>query len=283
MLEKHRLRLDLPDQPWRNVHPGDNRALPWPQRPGQHRHAHLDAEVNQGNDVQQVVAVVRLVRAGEEKIFARYSRNPRQPVLVEQMLFASVGQRPVNDRLDPRQEAVLKRPQVRMAPNLSLLRDQQAEVGEPVLVGEVLQHHRRRVDCMIDIVDPLVLGRIHTKRMQSGPILARREDLALRQRRGETSGKGNDRQFGRRIHRDRRPGIRTGGERAAHRPARVSPRRPDRLAPECVQAFAQPKAGGTFDAVGSGVLPPRKGERPILDRHRISFERRPETVAACRS
>ncbi len=118
--------------------------------------------------------------------------------------------------------------------------------------------------------------------MQSGPILARREDLALRQRRGETSRKGNDRQFGRRIHRDRRPGIRTGGERAAHRPARVSPRRPDRLAPECVQAFAQPKAGGTFDAVGSGILPPREGERPILDRHRISFERRPETVAACR-
>ena len=279
MFEKHRLGLDFPDQPRGDVEPGDQRPLPGPQRPGQHGHAHPGAEVDQGNDVEQVVAIIRLVGAGEEKMLPRYPGNALEPVRIEQMLVASVGQRPVHDRLDPRQEAILKRPEVGVAPNLALLRNEQAEVGEPVLVGEVLEHHRRRIDGMVDIMDALVLRRVDAERVQSGPILARRENLALRQRRREAAGKGNERQLGRRVHRDLDSGVRTGGERSAHRAARVSPRRPDRLAPEGVQAFAQPQAGGAFDAVGSGgVLPSCEGERPHLDRHRISFGRQPGTM-----
>ena len=124
MFEKYRLRLDFPDQTRRNVEPGDERALPWPKRPGQHRHAHLDAEMDQRNDVEQVMAIVRLIGAGEEQMFAGYSGNAPESLLDRAgALSLPSGSGWSTTALTLGEEAVLERPQVRMAPNTALVRE----------------------------------------------------------------------------------------------------------------------------------------------------------------
>ena len=130
-----------------------------------------------------------------------------EPLPVEPVLSRSVGQRAVDDRLDRRQEAILKGPQERMAPNLPFRRNEEAEGRKPVLIDEMLERHRRRIDGMIDIVDALSRRRIHAERMQSRPVLARLDDHALSERRGKAAGIGDDRQLRRMIDRDWNPGV----------------------------------------------------------------------------
>ncbi len=185
MFEEYRARLDFPDQPRRDIKPGDERALPRLQCPGQHWRAHACAQVNERNDVQHVMAEIRLVRIGDQQMLPGQCWNAAEPLPVEPVLSRSIGRGAVDDRLDRRQEAILKGPQERMAPNQPFRRNEEAESRKPVLIDEMLERHRRRVDGMIEIVDALGRRRIHALRMQSRPVLARLDDHAL----GEGWGK----------------------------------------------------------------------------------------------
>ena len=163
----------------------------------------------------QIVAVIVLVRTGDQQMLAgdarraravRWSRRPRVP----------------SGRLP-------KRDDERVAPDSALWRNEQAERRKPVLIDEMLEHHRRRLDGMIDIMDALVVGRIDAERMGSGPVLARRHDLALRPRGRQASLVGYDRQICRFVKSDRnsRAGRR---QRVAPPAPEIPPRRAFRQA-----------------------------------------------------
>ena len=77
-----------------------------------------------------------------------------------------------------------------MAPDEALLRDQQPELGKPVLLDEMLERQRRRVDRMIDVVHRLGRRRIDGERMQCRPIFAGLDDRALRSGGGSRSANG---------------------------------------------------------------------------------------------
>ena len=83
----------------------------------------------------------------------------------------------------------------RMAPDAALRRNEKAERRKPILIDEMLERHRRRMDGVIDVVDALGVRRIDAERMQSGPVLRRRDDLALRERGRQASLIGDDRQI----------------------------------------------------------------------------------------
>ena len=273
MFEKDRPRLDLADEPRGRVESGDHRALPRPQRPAQHGDAHRRAEMDQRRDVKQVMAEIMLVRPGDHEVLAGDDGRPREPLRVEPVLLRAVGRRAVDDRLDRGQEAVLKRPQERMAPDPPLRRNHEAEGRKPILVDKVLERHRRSVDDMVDVVDAFGRRRVQAERMQSCPVLAGLDDHALSERRGKAALVGDDRQLRRMIHADRNPGA-CGHHRPPYCPAGVPPRRSDRLAPECVQAFAEPNAGGAIDAVRRRCIsPPCEERRSGPVRHRILFDR----------
>ena len=75
VLEKDRSRPDLSDEALRDLKPGDQSSLPWPQSPGLHWRAHSRAEIDQRNDVVQIVAVIVFVRPGDQQMLAGDARR----------------------------------------------------------------------------------------------------------------------------------------------------------------------------------------------------------------
>ncbi len=98
------------------------------------------------------------------------------------MLPGPVRRRPVDDRLDRRQEILPERAEEGVAPDLTLLRDQEPERRKPVLIDEMLERHRRGVDDMVDVVHRFGRRRIDAERMELRPILAGFDDRALHER-----------------------------------------------------------------------------------------------------
>ena len=84
----------------------------------------------------------------------------------------------------------------------ALRRNEQTEGRKPVLIDEMLERHRRRMDGVIDVMDALLVRRIDAERMQSGPVLRGRNDLALRERARQAPFIGDDRQIRRLVEGD---------------------------------------------------------------------------------
>ena len=122
------------------------------------------------------------------------------------------------------------------------------------MIDEMLEHHRRRMDGMIDIMDALVVGRIDGERMGSGPVLARRHDLALRPRGRQASLVGYDRQICRFVKSDRNS--RAGrGQRVAQPAPEIPPRRVDRVSPGGVQRSIDANKLFVLDSVARHAAP----------------------------
>ena len=76
VLQKDRPRPDFANEPGGDVEPRDQRPLPGFQRPGQHRDAHRRAEMDQGDDVEQIVPEIRLLGIGDQEMLAGNSSAP---------------------------------------------------------------------------------------------------------------------------------------------------------------------------------------------------------------
>src|SRR3984957_8275356 len=124
------------------------------------------------------MAVIVLVRARDQQMLAGDTRRAREPLEMEQALMRPVRQRPVDDRLDRRQVSLPIGDQEGVAPDSSLWRNEQAERRKPILVDEMLEHHRWRMDGVIEIVDAFSVRRNDAERVRSGPVFARGKDLA---------------------------------------------------------------------------------------------------------
>ena len=194
MFEKDRPRPYLADKAVRDLEPGDQRPLPRLQAPGQHRNAHSRAEVDQRHDIVQVVAVIVLVRARDQQMLAGDTRRVRELFEMQPALVRAVRQRPVDDRLDRRQVSFPIGDQERVAPHPALRRNEQAERRKPILIDEMLEHHRRRLDGVIEIVDALGVRGNDAQRVRSGPVFGGRDNLGLRQWARQASVVGRDRQ-----------------------------------------------------------------------------------------
>jgi hypothetical protein len=118
----------------------------------------------------------------------------------------------------------------------------------------MLERHRRRMDGVFDIVDPLVVPRIDGERVHSGPVLGGRDDLALRARGGQAFPVGDDLEIGRLVEGDWNS--RAGRQRAAQPAAEIPPWRADGVPPGCMQRSADANEPFVFDKVarGSGSL-----------------------------
>ena len=138
------------------------------------------------------MAVIVLVRPGDQQMLAGDARRARESLEMEPPLARSVRQRSLDDRLDRRQIPLLKGAKERMAPDETLWRNQKAECRKPVLIDKVLERHCRRIDGVIDVMAALLVRRIDAERMQSGPVLRGRDDLALRERGRQASLIGDD-------------------------------------------------------------------------------------------
>jgi hypothetical protein len=141
-----------------------------------------------------------------------------------------------------------------VAPDSALWRNEQAERRKPVLIDEMLEHHRRRMDGMVDIVDALGVRRNDAERVRSGLVLARRDDLALRERGRQSSFIGDDRQICRFIKSDRNSpaGHR---QRVTQFAAKVPPWRPNGVSPGCVQRSIDANELFVFDSVARYAAP----------------------------
>ena len=95
MFEKDRPWPDLSDEALRDLEPGDQSPLPGSQPPGQHWRAHSRAEIDQRHDIVQIVAVIVLVRPGDQQMLAGDARRARKPFEMEPALARSVRQRPL--------------------------------------------------------------------------------------------------------------------------------------------------------------------------------------------
>ena len=102
------------------------------------------------------------------------------------------------------------------------------------MIDEMLERHCRRMDGMIDIMDALVVRRMDAERMRPGPVLARRHDLALRERRRQASLVGYDRQICRFVKSDWNS-CAGGRQRVAQPAPEIPPRRAEGVSPHCVQ------------------------------------------------
>ena len=149
------------------------------------------------------MAVIVLVGPRDQQMLAGDTRRARKPLEMEPPLERSVRLRPPDDRLDGRQVPLLEGDEERMAPDLAFRRNEQTEGRKPVLIDEMLKRHLRRIDGVIDIMDALLVRRIDAERMQSGPVLRGRNDLALRDRGRQASLVRGDRQSRRLIESDR--------------------------------------------------------------------------------
>ena len=77
---------------------------------------------------------------------------------------------------------------------MPLRRNEQAERRKPILIDEMLEHHRRRLDGVIEIVDALGVHGNDAQRVRSGPVFGGRDNLGLRQWARQASVVGRDRQ-----------------------------------------------------------------------------------------
>ena len=196
-------------------------------------------------------------------MLARDTRRAREPFEMQPALMRPVRQRPVDDRLDRRQVSLPKRDQERVAPDSALRRNEQAERRKPILVDEMLEHHRRRMDGVIEIVDALGVRRIDAERMRSGPVFARRNDLALRERGRQASLIGRDRQMCRLIERDwhSRAGRR---QRVTQPAAEVPPWRANGVSPGRMQRSIDANELFVFNLVARHAAPLGVQQVPVL-------------------
>src|SRR6202000_571050 len=100
----------------------------------------------------------------------RDTGSARESFAMEPALASPVRQRPVDDRLHRQQISLPKGDQERGAPDSAPWRNEQAERRKPVLIDEMLEHHRRRMHGMIEIVDPLRVRRNDAERVRSRPV-----------------------------------------------------------------------------------------------------------------
>ncbi len=172
-----------------------------------------------------------------------------QPALVR-----PVRQRPVDDRLDRRQVPLPIWEQARVAPDSALWRDEQAERRKPVLIDQMLERHRRRMDSVIEIVDALGVGRNDAERVCPRPVFAGRDNLALRERGRRSSFIGDDRQSRRFVESDwnSRGGRR---QRVAQFAAKIPPRGADGVSPDCVQRSIEANELFVFDSLARQAAP----------------------------
>src|SRR5580700_7981356 len=205
MFEKDWPWPNLLDEALRDLEPCDQSPLPRSQPPSQHWRAHSRPELNQRHNIVQIVAVIVLVGSGDQQMLAGDTRRARESLEMEPPLWRSVRLRPPNDRLDRRQVPLLKGAKERMAPDAPLRRNQEAEGREPVLIDEMLERHRRRMNGVIDVMDALGVRRVDAEPMQAGSILRSRDDLASRQRGRQASFIGDDRQICRFVESDWHP------------------------------------------------------------------------------
>ena len=108
--------------------------------------APVRGEIDQRHDVVQIVAVIVLVRPGDEQMLASDTRRALEPFEMQPGLAGPVRHRVVDDRLDRRQIAFSKRHEKRVTPDPALRRNEHAERRKPVLIEEMLERHRRRMD-----------------------------------------------------------------------------------------------------------------------------------------
>ena len=78
----------------------------------------------------------------------------------------------------------------RMAPDAALRRNEKAKRRKPVLVDEMFERHRRRMDIVIEIVDALRVVELTLSGCSSGPVLRGRDGLALRAGGGKRPSNG---------------------------------------------------------------------------------------------
>ncbi len=182
------------------------------------------------------------------------TRRAGEPFEMEPALMRAVRQRPVDDRLDRRQVTLPIGDQERVAPHAAFWRNEQAERRKPVLIDEMLERHRRRMDGVIEIVDALGVGRNDAERVRSGPVLARRDDLASRERRRQSPFIGDERQIRRFVKGDwnSRGGRR---QRVTQFAAKIPPWRPNGVSPDCMQRSTEANQLFVFDSVARHAAP----------------------------
>src|SRR3984957_14852946 len=165
MFEEDRLWPKLSDEALRALEPGDQSPLPRSERPSQHWRAHSRAELDQRHNIVQIMAVIVLVRPGDQQMLAGDARRARESLEMEPPLKRSVRQGPPDDRLYRRQVPRLKGAKERMAPDATLRRNQKAEGWKPILIDKVLERHRRRMSVVINVMDAFGVRRIDAERM----------------------------------------------------------------------------------------------------------------------
>ena len=141
-----------------------------------------------------------------------------------------------------------------MAPDATLRRNQEAEGREPVLIDEMLERHRRRMNGVIDVMDAFGVRRIDAERMQAGSVLRSRDDLALRERGRQASLIGDDRQICRFVESDWNS-LAGHWQRIAQTAPQIPPRRADGVAPGCMQRSTEANQLFVFDQVARHAAP----------------------------
>ncbi len=182
------------------------------------------------------------------------TRRPREPFEMQPALMCPVRRRPVDDRLDRRQVSLPIGDQEGVAPDAAFWRNEQAERRKPVLIDEMFEHHRRRVDGVIQIMDALGVRRHDAERVRSGLVLARRDDLASRERRRQSPFVGDERQIRRFVKSDwnSRGGRR---QRVTQFAAKIPPWRPNDVSPGRVQRSIDANELFVFDSVARYAAP----------------------------
>jgi hypothetical protein len=107
---------------------------------------------------------------------------------------------------------------------------------------------------VIDIVDALGVRRNDAERVRSGPVLARRDDLALRERGRQASLVGHDRQMCRLIERDWNPPAGR-WQRVAQPTAKIPPWRANGVSPSRMQRSIDANELFVFDSVARHAPP----------------------------
>ena len=220
MFEKDRPWPDLADEALRDFEPGDQSPLPRPQasrsasaRPFSRRdRSAARYRADSGRNcacpsptISRCSPAIRGARASR----SRWSRRSRVPS----------ASRPLDDRLDRREIPLPIGDEERVAPDTALGRNEQAERRKPILIDEMLERHRRRMDVVIEIVHALRVRRIDAERMQSGPVLRRSGTTShCESGRRQASLIGDDRQIRRLVEERReRPALDTGSASRSRR------------------------------------------------------------------
>src|SRR5580692_2267305 len=254
MFEEDRLWPNLADEALRDLEPGDQSPLPRSQPPSQHWRAHSRAELDQRHNIVQIMAVIMLVGSGDQQMLVGDTRRAREPLEMEPALYRTARQRPLDDRLDRRQVPLPKGAKERMAPDSTLWRDEQAERRKPILIDEMLERDRWRIDGVIDVMDALGVRRVDAERMHPGRVLGTRDDLALRERGRQASLIGDDCQICRFVKSDWNS-LAGHRQRIAQTAPQIPPRRADGVAPGCMQRSTEANQLFVFDQVARHAAP----------------------------